>query len=117
MQTTRLWRSGVFSSGDHVLALPAAIAEFGDGRRRVVQQARAILRIAPGARDDAGAVARPDLVLVGLDDRVERRRIDIALFDQQRFERAHAQRDFGEFGMVVVMVAHASTRGFRACTL
>ena len=48
-------------------------------------------RIGPGLGDDPRAVVRADLGLVGLDQDVERRRIDVALFDQQRLERAHPQ--------------------------
>ena len=50
------------------------------------------------------AVARPDLGLVGLDQKVERSGIDIALFGQDRFERAHAQLGLGQFRMIVMMV-------------
>ena len=41
---------------------------------------------------------RADLGLAGLDDPVERRRIDIALFGQDRFERAHPQLHVGQLG-------------------
>ena len=63
-----------------------------------------VVRIAPGLGDHMRAVARADLGLVGLDQEVERRRVDIALLGQHRFERAHAQLGLGELRMVVVVV-------------
>ena len=57
------------------------------------KQPFAIGGIAPGFGDDAGAVARADLGFIGLDQRVQRRGIDIALFDEERFQRLHPQRD------------------------
>ena len=60
--------------------------------------------IAPGFGDDALAVARTDLGLIGLDNDVERGRIDIALLAQNGFERAHAQLHLGEFRAVVMIV-------------
>src|SRR5665213_4147333 len=50
-----------------VLGLAAGIADLGDGGRRVFQEPRAIGRIGPGLGDDAGAVARADFLLIGLD--------------------------------------------------
>ena len=69
----------------------------------VMSQSR-IGRIGPGLGDDAGAVARADLGLVGLDQGVDRRRIDIAFLDQDGFERPHPQLDFRQMAMVVVVV-------------
>ena len=68
------------------------------------EQPLAIGRIGPGPGDDAGAVARADLLLVGLDQEIERGRIDVAFFGQHRFQRAHAQLGFRQFGMVVIVV-------------
>ncbi|GAC1333629.1 MAG: hypothetical protein NVSMB26_15040 [Beijerinckiaceae bacterium] len=59
-------------------------------------------------RHDMGAVARSDLGLVGLDDRVERGRIDEALGDEHGFKRADAQLDLGKVGAVIVMVMVAA---------
>ena len=87
-----------------MLALAPAEAELGRGGRAVGEEPRPEGGIAPRPRDDPRAVARPDLRLVGLDDEVERGRIDIALFDQHGFERADAQRRLGEFRAVVVIV-------------
>ena len=69
-----------------------------------LMQPGAIGRIGPGAGHHAGAVARADLGLVGLDQKVERGGIDIALLGQDGFERAHAQFGLGQFRMVVVVM-------------
>ena len=87
-----------------MLALAAGIAELGDRRCRVLEQPRAIGGIGPGLGDDAGAVARADLRLVGLDQAIERGRIDVALLGQHGLQRADAQLGLRELGMVVVVV-------------
>ena len=46
MQTTTLCSFGVFSSATNVLALPARIADLTDRRRRVLEEPRAVGRIA-----------------------------------------------------------------------
>jgi hypothetical protein len=54
-------------------------------------------------------VVRADLVLIGLDQRVERRRIDQPLLDQQRLESLDAERHLrGRLGMAVAMVVMVS---------
>ncbi|MEJ0066801.1 MAG: hypothetical protein WDM85_16420 [Caulobacteraceae bacterium] len=52
-----------------------------------------------------GAIARPDLVLVVVDDGVERGRVDQPLLDQQRLQRLDPQRYVGRrfLAMVVLM--------------
>ena len=90
--------------GDHVLALTAAEAELGDRLRRVVEKPVAVGGIAPGLGDDPGAVARADLRLVGLDEDVERGRIDVALLGQKRLERADAKLDLVEMRVLVVVI-------------
>ena len=65
----------------------------------------------------ARAVARSDFFLVGVDQLVERLRIDEALLDEQRLQRSCAQRRPGErtvvlanVFVVVIVVAHDLTR-------
>src|SRR6185437_3710547 len=56
---------------------------------------------------------RPDLGLIRLDDAVERGRVDITLFGQNRFERAHPELHFRQLGavlMVVVGMSHDTPR-------
>ena len=61
-------------------------------------------RIGPGLGDHLRAIMRADLGLIGLDDGVERGRIDVAFFGQDGFQRAHAQLGLGQFRMRVVVV-------------
>ena len=74
---------------DHVLALAAAVAELGDRGRGVLAQALPVGRIDPRARDHPGAVVRADAGLVGLDQLVQCRRVDVAALDQDALQRAH----------------------------
>ncbi len=104
MQTTMLCVVGRVLQRDDVLALAPGVAELGDRRRGVGQQSLAKIGIGPGARDDARAIARADLLFVGLDQDVERGRIDVALLGQQRLERAHAQLGLRQLGMVVIVM-------------
>ncbi len=85
-------------------------AQRGECLARVVEQLAAEIGIDPGLGDGAGAAMRADLVLIGLDNGVERGRIDIAFFDQDGFQRAHPQLHFRQLGtvpVVVLVVAHS----------
>ncbi len=88
----------------HRVALEAAVAELGDRGRPVGTKPLAIGVVDPGAGDDAGAVLRADVVLVEVDDRVDRVGRDQALLDEERLEGGGAHRH------VVVPVAHAGSR-------
>src|SRR5207245_7788824 len=70
----------------------------------VSEQPLLVGRIGPGPRHHLGAVARPHLVLVGVHQRVERGPVHQAFFDQQRFERLHAQGLVGGNRLVRVIV-------------
>ncbi len=108
MQTTMLCRCGVFSSAIKCAA-PPGTPERGKGLGRVGEKLAAEIRIDPGPGDGPRAAMRADLVLIGLDNGVERGRIDIAFLDQDGFQRAHAQLHFRQFGampVVVFVVAH-----------
>ena len=80
------------------------MAERAQRLGRVLEQRLLERRIAPGLGDDARADMRADPGLVRLDDAVERRRIDIALLDQNGFERPHAQLHLGQCRSIVVIV-------------
>ena len=104
MQTTMLWRCGVFSTATRwsptrltwPSVLTAAVASS--------QQGLLEGRICPGLGDNLRAVMRADLGLVSLDDGIQRSRIDIAFLGQDRLQRAHAQLGLRQFGMVVIVV-------------
>ena len=76
----------------HVLALRPTVPEFSNGGSTVGEQTLPVCGIDPRPRDHAGAIARTDLRLVTLDDRIDRGRIDHALLDQYRLERLDAER-------------------------
>lgn len=88
----------------HMLALPSAIAKFGNRGGGICAEPREIGGIGPSAGDDACTISRSDLRLIGLDNRIERSRIDKALPGQDRFKGPHTERDLGQFGMLVVMI-------------
>jgi hypothetical protein len=67
---------------DHVLALPSRKAQRRDRGGRIGQEPGAELRIDPSLGDNLCAVARADLGLVGLNEGVDSRRIDVALLGQ-----------------------------------
>ena len=65
----------------------------------------------PRAGHDLGAVVRADVLLVGADDAVDGLAGDELLLDEQRLQRAHAQREDGlrlavMVSVVVVGAAH-----------
>ena len=74
-----------------MLALPSRKAQRRNGCRGVVEKPVAEFHIAPRARHDLRAIARTDLGLVGVDQYIECRGVDIALLSQHRFQRANAQ--------------------------
>ena len=95
-----------------MVADAAEMAELGDRLGGVGEQRLLELGIEPGLGDDAGAVARTDLGLVGLDDGVERGRIDVALLGQDGFQRADAELGVGQFRAVVVIMVVAMIVGW-----
>ena len=104
MHTTMLWRCGVFSTATRWSPTRLTWPSVLDGRGGVVQQGLPESRIGPGLGDDLRAVMRADPGLVGLDDGIERGRLDIALLGQDRLQRAHAQFGLRQFRMVVIVV-------------
>ncbi|MCY1231480.1 hypothetical protein D9M72_439310 [compost metagenome] len=106
---------GHIEHGAHVLALPAGIAEAGDRFRRIALQPRGKIGIDPGLGHHAGTVARADLRFIGLDDRVDRRRIDQPLLGQHRFQRLHPRFHVGEMVVMVMMVVIVTMMVFGHC--
>ena len=72
--------------------------------RRIGKKAFFVGGVGPRARHNLGAVARPDLVLIGIDQRIQSSRIHQALFYQQRFERLDAQADVGRNQLVLMIL-------------
>ena len=77
-----------------MFALSSEIAHFGGGGGSIGEQSPAKVRIVPGERNQMRAIAGAHLVLVGLDNRIKRRRFDQPLLHQQTFQRPGAQFGF-----------------------
>src|SRR3979411_2930164 len=80
------------------------MAEGRDRGGSVLQQTALEVGIGPGLGDDARAVVRADLGLIGLDDEVERLGVDVTLLGQDGLERPHPQLHLAELGAVVVVI-------------
>ena len=90
---------------DGIIAAPAAEPEFRNCRSTIGEQFFFEGGIDPGPSNYLRAVARPDLMFVGVNQRIERRGIDQSLFHEQRFQRFHTQRGIGRNqGMLVLVV-------------
>src|SRR5262249_28273688 len=80
--------------GDELGATPAAAeAELGDGRGAIGEEALLVDGIDPGARHYLGAVHRPHVLLVRLDNLVHHLGGQEALVDEERLERPNAVDD------------------------
>ncbi len=103
-----------------MLTLAAGEAERGDRRAAVVEEPAPVGLIRPRLRDDPRTVVRADLRLVGLDERIEGRWIDVALLDQDGLERPDPPLGVGQMGAVILVdVRHriSMTRGLASCEL
>src|SRR5262249_13375911 len=82
----------------------------------VGEQTALELGIGPGFGNDARAVVRADLGLIGLDDEIERLGVDIALFAQNGLERAHPQLHLAKLRavMIVVMIVVVATHTLKS---
>src|SRR5437899_1022021 len=93
----------------------AHMAQRGDGRGRILQERLLEGGVAPRLCHHCRAIARADLGLIGLDDGIECRRVDIALFGQDGFECAYPElglrqrRALMVVLMVVIIVADSGT--------
>ena len=90
-----------------MFALATAETQGGHRGVGVVPQRRREALIGPRPRDHLGTVARPDPRLIGLDDRVDGRRIEVPLVSEDRFERPYPKLDVGQ--LAVTTVGHAPT--------
>src|SRR5665213_340375 len=70
----------------------------------VIEQGTLESRIGPSLGNHLCAVMGTNFCLVGLDNGVERCRIDIAFFGQDGLERTDTQLGLGQFRMVVIVL-------------
>src|SRR5262249_45031899 len=87
-----------------MVADPALVTERANGLGTVVEQCALERRITPGLGDHVRAGVRTDLGLIGVDDDIERGRIDIALLGQDGLQRAYAQLYLGEFRTILMVI-------------
>ena len=104
MQTIMLWRFGVFSTATRWS--PTRLMRPIEPTALVASASSAFLNSgsAQALATTTGAVVRADPGLIGLDDGVERRGIDVALLGQHGFQRAHAQLRLGQLRAVLVVM-------------
>jgi hypothetical protein len=88
----------------HRVPFEPAVAELGDRSRSVGAESLAVGLVDPGARDDPRSILWPDVILVEVDDCVDRIGRDEPLLDQERFERRGPDRN------LIVPVAHSGSR-------
>ena len=91
---------------DEVIADAADVTERTHRLGGVIEQELPEGGIGPRLGDNPGAIVRADLGFVGLDNGIERSRIDIAFFGQDGFERPHAQLRLGQFRVMMIVFGH-----------
>ena len=87
---------GVLGNRDVGALIAAGQIQRRNGGVGVFAEPLGKVSVAPGFCHHLGAVARPDLGLVGVDERIDRCRVDVTLLCQQRFESAEPHFDIGE---------------------
>jgi hypothetical protein len=93
-----------------MFTLLTAIAELGDGSVGVSKKTLLVSGIDPGAGDHACAIARANLVFVGVYQDIECATIHQALFNKKRFESFDAESQIGRNGLVLVMLVPLGRR-------
>jgi hypothetical protein len=94
-------RWGIFDY-PYIGALITRVAKFTHGGSSIRDQTVFVSRVDPCSCHHPRTIAWADFVLVGIDQRIKRRPINEAFFNQQGFERLHSQSDVG--GNVLVNV-------------
>src|ERR1700722_9716833 len=101
--------------GNDIFALPAGVAQLGDRYRSVVHQPSAKLWIVPRPRNYASAIARANFILIVIDQRIKRLRIDITSFRQNALERANAKLSLRQLRMVAMIIVTRQDPSFIGC--
>src|SRR5689334_22456093 len=89
---------------DQMVADAALMAERAYRLRAVVEQRPLERGVVPSLRHHARAGVRAYLGLIGLDDQIERGRVDISLLGQHGLQRAYAQLRLGELRAVLIVI-------------
>src|SRR5205814_2135589 len=89
-----------------MIADPADMTEPTHGLGAILEQSLFESGIGPGLGHNLRAVVRADFRFIGLDDGIERGRLDVAFLGQDRLECAYATFGLRQVGMVVIVVAH-----------
>ena len=89
---------------DQMVSDPAHMAKRADRGRCVGEQSLFECGIDPGLRDYLSPVVGTNLGLIRFDDEIKGGGIDIALFGQHGFQRAHTNLHLGELRAVVMVV-------------
>ena len=76
---------------NHVLALQAGVTKRSNCGRRFRRQPPLKLLIDPRLGDNAGPIVRADFFLVGLDQKIERSWLNVALLGENTLKSAHTQ--------------------------
>jgi hypothetical protein len=87
----------VFQDG-RVLALHAGITKRSERLGRLGEESLLEFPIHPRLGDNPGSIARADLLLVTLDQKIDSGGIDITLLQENAFERAHAKFHIRQVG-------------------
>jgi hypothetical protein len=89
---------------DHIFTLAIEEPKLGNRRASIIQQALLKGRVNPCPGHYARSVSGTDLGLKGIDDGIQRCRVDEPFLDQQRFHCLHAQAEVGRHVLVLVLV-------------
>ena len=96
--------------GHHIFALASVVTHIGNRCACIFEQPGSVGGIAPRASDNSGAVARPHLVFIVVDESVEGVLVDQAFFDQYRLQRLDPEGRIGRHRVavrfVIVVVCH-----------
>ena len=89
---------------NQVIAGPSHMTERADRFARILQQGFFEGGVSPRLGDNPRTVVWANFRFIGLNDGVQRGRLDISLFSQNCLQRADAQFSLGEFRMIVVVM-------------
>ena len=90
-----------------MLALAAVKPQLGHNRGGIFQKRLFKIRLGPCARHNMRAIFGANFIFIGINDRIQRGRVDQPLLRQQAFQRFYPQRRVGRqqgMGVVVIVI-------------